>query len=67
VELGRDALPPTPNAVGFAHVAFKVGDALDDLRAMRSRLEQHGVRLGSASDHVVSQSLYFATTRPLAP
>ena len=60
VELGPDAARPEPHAVGLAHVAFKVGDRLDALRAMRARLDQHGVPLLGTSDHLVSQSLYFA-------
>ncbi len=59
VELGPDASRPEPRAVGLAHVAFKVGDDLDALRAMRARLERHGIRLLGMSDHLVSQSLYF--------
>ena len=51
---------PRPlDGVLLAHVAFKVGHGLDELRAMRSRLGQHGVGLLGTRDHVVSQSLYF--------
>lgn len=57
--LGPDAPADDPGAVGLAHVAFKVGDRLDDLRAVRARLERHGVPLLGMSDHRVSQSLYF--------
>ncbi len=60
VAMGADAPAPSPRAVGLAHVAFKVGGGLDDLRAMRARLQRHGVRLLGMSDHVVSQSLYFS-------
>ena len=59
VEVGRDAPGADPAAVGLAHVAFKVGDRLDDLRAMRARLLRHGVAIGGMTDHLVSQSLYF--------
>lgn len=58
--VGPDAPAGHPAAVGLAHVAFKVGDRLDDLRGMRERLERHGVPLLGMSDHRVSQSLYFA-------
>lgn len=58
--LGPDAPAGDARAVGLAHVAFKVGDRLDDLRAMRARLEHHGVPLLGMSDHRVSQSLYFS-------
>jgi len=33
LEVGRGAPPAAPCAVGLAHVAFKVGDHLGDLRA----------------------------------
>ena len=44
--------------MGLYHVAFKVGDSLDELRAMRDDLLQHGVPVLGMSDHTVSQSLY---------
>ncbi len=60
VAVGPEAPPTPPDAVGLAHVAFKVGDGLDDLRAMRARLAQHGVPVLRMRDHAVSQSLYFS-------
>jgi len=60
MEVGREAPGADPRAVGLAHVAFKVGDHLDDLRAMRERLTRHGVVIRGMSDHAVSQSLYFS-------
>lgn len=59
IEVGREAPVADPRAVGLAHVAFKVGDRLDDLRMMRARLAERGVVIRGMSDHVVSQSLYF--------
>ena len=41
------------------HLAFKVGDSLDELRAFRDHLAAMGVPLAGQSDHRVSQSLYF--------
>lgn len=60
MELGKDAVPQGRTAVGLYHVAFKVGDSLDQLRAFKARLESHGVEILGMSDHRVSQSLYFA-------
>lgn len=58
--VGPDAPAGHPGAVGLAHVAFKVGDRLDELRGMRDRFERRGVPIIGTSDHRVSQSLYFA-------
>lgn len=60
LQLGDRAEQPSPLSVGLFHVAFKVGDTLDDLRACKSDLEQQGVQLIGMSDHGVSQSLYLA-------
>jgi len=58
LEVGRGAPNPAPNAVGLYHVAFKVGDSLDELRQVKARLEAAGVPILGTSDHAVSQSLY---------
>lgn len=58
LELGAQAAPAVDNAVGLYHLAFKVGDSLDELRACRDHLVAHGVPLAGQSDHRVSQALY---------
>lgn len=58
LQVGTDAPSPTQNSVGLYHLAFKVGDTLDELRACKQHLEQHGVALLGSSDHGVTQSLY---------
>lgn len=60
VEIGPSAPSPDPRAVGLYHVAFKVGDSLEELRAFKEHLERHGVPILGMSDHKVSQSLYIA-------
>ena len=55
-----DAPLPQPRSVGLYHVAFKVGNSLDELRAFKAHLENHGVPIAGMSDHRVSQSLYIA-------
>ena len=47
------------NAVGLDHVAFKIGDSLDDLREAKKKLEAAGIAL-TPIDHEVTKSLYFA-------
>ena len=58
MQLGEQASDPAPTDTGLYHVALKVGDSLDELRACKAHLEQHGVTILGASDHNVSQSLY---------
>jgi len=58
LELGPHAPAPNAQSVGLYHVAFKVGDSLDELRKLRDHLVQQGVLVLGQSDHQVSQSLY---------
>lgn len=56
--VGRDAPDAPADAPGLYHIAFKVGTSLDELRAVKSELEEAGIVVDHASDHTVSQSLY---------
>ncbi len=58
LEIGAQARSPEDYQIGLYHLAFKVGDSLDELRACRDHLAAHGVELAGQSDHRVSQSLY---------
>lgn len=58
LEVGDQAPLPPREGVGLYHVAFRVGDRLDHLRAAKAHLEAHGVRIDGLSDHRVSQSIY---------
>lgn len=58
LEVGAQAASPVSDQVGLYHLAFKVGDSLDALRAFRDHLATCGVALAGQSDHRVSQSLY---------
>jgi catechol 2,3-dioxygenase len=60
LQVGAHAPDPDPRSVGLYHLAFKVGDSLDELRAWKAKLEAAGVPILGASDHKVSQSLYLA-------
>ncbi|OLB98381.1 MAG: hypothetical protein AUH30_08040 [Candidatus Rokubacteria bacterium 13_1_40CM_68_15] len=59
MEVGADAPAAGRAAVGLYHVALKVGDDLDQLRAAKAHLEAHGVTM-AVSDHKVSQSIYLS-------
>jgi catechol 2,3-dioxygenase len=60
LEVGADAPAAAPNAVGLYHVALKIGDSLDDLRAAKAHLEAHAATILGISDHRVSQSIYLS-------
>ena len=59
LEVGPDG-PETadPQAPGLYHLAFCIGDSLDELREARDELEAAGVKVFATIDHTVSQSLY---------
>jgi catechol 2,3-dioxygenase len=57
--VGEDApVADGRKGVGLFHVAFKVGDSLDDLRGVKAQLEARGVAIDSLSDHDVTASIY---------
>ena len=58
IEVGSAPGPLQGHRLGLYHVGIKVGDSLDDLRAARDELLEHGITIDGASDHTVTQSLY---------
>jgi catechol 2,3-dioxygenase len=58
IEIGAGATSPDDRQVGLYHLAFKIGDSLDELRAFRDHLAAHGVAIVGQADHRVSQALY---------
>lgn len=58
MQVGEGAPTPTQDSIGLYHLAFKVGDTLDELRACRDHIQAQGVSIVGSSDHGVSQSLY---------
>lgn len=59
VAVGDDAQDPPAKSPGLLHVAFKIGDSIDELREAKAKLEAAGLQIQSY-DHAVSQSLYFS-------
>jgi catechol 2,3-dioxygenase len=59
-EVGRQASAADPSAVGLVHVALKIGNSIDALRAAKSHLEAAGVPILRLENHVVSNSIYLA-------
>ena len=58
IEVGADAPDAPRQAPGLFHLAFKIGDSLDDLRAAKAELEAAGITIDGVTDHTVSQALY---------
>jgi catechol 2,3-dioxygenase len=56
--VGSDAPDARDDSPGLFHVAFKVGDSLDQLRAVKKELEAAGVAIDMVVDHTVTQSIY---------
>jgi catechol-2,3-dioxygenase len=60
LETGKEA-PSAPDAApGLAHLALKIGNSLDELRAARTWLQGKGIEIERTVDHRVAQSLYIA-------
>ena len=59
-DLGDDvACEPSPNTPAWVnHISFRV-DTVDDLKAMKARLEAHGVEVLGITDHHIFDSIYF--------
>jgi catechol 2,3-dioxygenase len=56
MEVGGAAASTT--GAGLHHVAFKIGDSLDELREAKARLDAAGIATNPV-DHEVTKSLYF--------
>jgi catechol 2,3-dioxygenase len=58
LEVSGEGSSHAETAVGLHHVAFKIGDSLDELREAKAVLEGAGVVV-TPIDHEVTKSLYF--------
>ncbi|MFL6651711.1 MAG: VOC family protein [Sulfurifustaceae bacterium] len=58
IQVGDAPGPLRGRRVGLYHIGWKIGESLDELRAMKARLEKTGIPIDGMSDHTVSQSLY---------
>lgn len=56
--VGDDAPDAPANSPGLYHVAFKIGNLIDELREAKLCLEAVDIKV-SATDHEVSKSIYF--------
>lgn len=58
IQVGEAPGPLQGRRRGLYHVGWKVGDSLEDLRAVKARLDAAAYPIDGMSDHTVSQSLY---------
>ena len=58
LETDNSAISPPEESPGLHHVAFKVGDSLQELQEAKDWLVKKGVEPDRARDHVATQSVY---------
>lgn len=58
IQVGDAPGPLSGHRIGLYHVGWKVGESLDELRAVYRRISDNGYAVDGMSDHTVSQSLY---------
>jgi catechol-2,3-dioxygenase len=58
MELGHNGPSPDRHTAGLAHVAFKVGDSLDEFDAVKRELEAAGVLILFELDHRVTKGMH---------
>jgi catechol 2,3-dioxygenase len=59
IAMGDDAPLADPKGVGLYHVAFRVGDTLEELRATKELLIEKNIEIKGIRDHTVTNSIYF--------
>ena len=59
LETDHTAISSPDESPGLHHVAFKVGDSLQELQEAKDWLVNKGVDPDRARDHVATQSVYF--------
>ncbi len=57
---GNDGPDSPPNAPGLFHVAFRIGESIEELSEAKAHLESKGVTVQMIADHTVTKSIYFA-------
>lgn len=58
IELGQHGPSPDRHTAGLAHVAFKVGDSLDEFDAVKRELEAAGVVILFELDHGFTKGMH---------
>ena len=58
IELGDDAPSPAARATGLAHVAFKIGNSLDEFCLAKTELEAGDVEILYEADRTFTKSMH---------
>jgi catechol 2,3-dioxygenase len=58
MEVGEHAPSPDPTATGLSHIAFKIGDSLEELCSVKSDLDAAGIAILYAADRAFTKSLH---------
>ena len=66
MDLGPHAADADPSAVGLYHLAFKVGDSLDELRAVKAELAASGVGWRASACPTTGFRSRFISSTPMA-
>jgi catechol 2,3-dioxygenase len=60
LEVGDDAPAPDARAIGLAHVAFKIGDSLEEYRLAEAVLESTQIPVLYTAERAVTKSLHLS-------
>ena len=58
IEVGDAPKIPEGRRIGFYHVAFKIGDSIEELKSAYKELIKQEIKIVGISDHSVSKSIY---------
>jgi len=58
LEVGASTQPHDETRAGLAHVAFRIGDRIENLRAFKKHLDALGIVPDSVTEHRFSSSIY---------
>lgn len=58
IQVGEAQGPMHGKRIGLYHVGWKIGESLDELRALYNRILELGYDIDGLSDHTISQSIY---------
>jgi len=58
IQVGEAQGPMHGKRIGLYHVGWKIGDSIDELKALYNKLNELDYPVDGLSDHTISQSIY---------
>jgi catechol 2,3-dioxygenase len=58
IQVGEAQGPMHGKRIGLYHVGWRIGEAIDELKALYNKLNELGYAIDGLSDHTISQSIY---------